>query len=176
MEPLPTTHADEMRVPTHCVFRRASSWLALPAVIVREVIPRVEPVFVPGMPDAFAGLCHVRSEFVPVVNLSTVLPETEMARNEIMLVLDDMDGPWAVFVDEVTSLRALEVSDAPETDATETASVVIGWATDGDTVIQVLDQSRIRQFAEGQLAAFWHSSRLEGAFADTSNELSEVTS
>ena len=60
---------------THCVFRRSKSWLALPAIDVREVMLRPEIVFVPGTPDSFSGLVHVRSEFLPVLNLGSVLPE-----------------------------------------------------------------------------------------------------
>lgn len=115
---------------------------------VREVVPTVKHVFVPGMSKVFLGLCHVRSEFVPVLNLNSVLPDVGTTHDRIMLILDDMDGPWAVVVDEVTALRALEISDAPQTDACANPSAVVGWATDGDTVIQVLDQSQIRQLAE----------------------------
>lgn len=142
---------------THCLFRRGSFWLALPALAVREAMPRPNMVFVPGTPCIFAGLCHVRSEFIPVLNLDSVLPECDHSEDEVMLILEDTDGPWAVLVDEVTSLRALEVSDAPVADVFDTACAVVGWAILADKVIQVLDQSRIRMLAEQELAASWQS-------------------
>ena len=152
-----TSKVPSMPTATHCLFRRGSFWLALPALAVREAMPRPNMVFVPGTPPIFAGLCHVRSEFIPVLNLDSVLPECDHSDDEVMLVLDDTDGPWAVLVDEVTSLIALEVSDAPVADVFDTACAVVGWAILGDKVIQVLDQSRIRMRAEQELAANWQS-------------------
>ena len=142
---------------THCVFRRGSSWLAFPALAVREAMPRPGMVPVPGTPDTFVGLCHVRSEFIPVLNLDSVLPEFDHSNDNVMLIIDDTNGPWAVLVDEVTSLRALEISDAPVADVFDTTCVVVGWTTHGSHVIQVLDQSRVRMLAEQKLAAMWQS-------------------
>lgn len=140
--------------PSHCVFRRGASWLALPAVAVREVLPRPQTVFVPGSSAMFVGLCHVRSEFIPVLSLD-MIPGDRRGSNQIMLILDDADGPWALLVDEVSSLQTLEISDAPEETADQSASVVTGWATVNDMVVQVLDQSRIRMLAERELATLW---------------------
>ncbi len=142
---------------THCLFRRGSFWLALPALAVREAMPRPNMVFVPGTPHIFAGLCHVRSEFIPVLNLDSVLPDCDHSDDEVMLILEDTDGAWAVLVDEVTLLSALDVSDAPVAEIFDTACAVVGWAILGDNVIQVLDQSRIRMLAEQELAATWQS-------------------
>jgi chemotaxis signal transduction protein len=149
-----------MPTATHCVFRRGSFWLALPAIAVREAMPRQNMVFVPGTPNLFVGLCHVRSEFIPVLNLNSVLPDCDDSDGNIMLVVDDTDGPWALLVDEVTSLRALEISDAPVADVLDTSCVIVGWATHGSDVIQVLDQTRVRMLAEQELAAMWQSENL----------------
>lgn len=153
------TNADAGRrlAPSHCVFRHGPTWLALPATAVREVLPQPDMVVVPGTPETFVGLCHVRSEFIPVLNLESVLSGHGHASDQIMLILDDTDGPWAVLVDEVASLQFLEMSDAPESDSADTESAIVGWATFGETVIQVLDQSRIRQLAERELSAMWQS-------------------
>ncbi|MEQ9411735.1 MAG: chemotaxis protein CheW [Fuerstiella sp.] len=146
--------------PTHCVFRRGTSWLALPTMAVREVLPQPDMVAVPGTPAAFAGLCHVRGEFLPVLNLDAVLAERHEREPHILLVLDDRDGPWAIRVDEVMALQVLELSDAPERDGMDTGSVVAGWATHGDLVIQVLDQSCVRRMVEQALAEMWRPVRL----------------
>ena len=155
------TNCDVAKASTHCVFRCGANWMALPVLAVREVLPAPRPVFVPGMSAVFLGLCHVRSEFVPVLKLSSVLPLAETSRGGIMLILDDADGPWAMCVDEVSALRTLEMSDSPESYSAEVASVVIGWATVEDNVVQVLDQSAIRQFAERQLADVSRSSKIQ---------------
>ena len=146
---------------SHCVFRRGQCWLALPAMGVREAMLRPEIVFVPGTPDSFAGLVHVRSEFLPVLNLGSVLPECEHSRESVMLIVDDADGPWAMLVDEVTSLRSLEISDAPAADLFDATCIVVGWATLENAVIQILDPSRIRTFAEQHLAKMWQSPTLQ---------------
>lgn len=143
--------------PTFCVFRHRTSWLAFPAHSVREVLVRPEMVVVPGTPESFIGLCHLRSEFIPVLNLSCALSGSSESDGSIMLVLDDADGPWAVLVDQVRSLQALEMSDAPEGDPAQAETPVIGWATFNDEVIQVLDSSRIRHGAEHALAVMWNS-------------------
>ena len=155
---------------THCVFRRGLTWLALPAMSVREALPQPEMVFVPVTPKTFEGLCHVRSEFITVLNLDHIMATQSHSRDQIMLILDDCDGPWGLLVDEVSSLVPLEVSDAPDGNTSESQSAVIGWATLRDKVIQVLDQGRIRETATKELAAIWE--RAEEVGSD--DELAEV--
>lgn len=145
------------RTALHCVFRRGSSWLALPATAVREAVPRPVMVSVPGTPRTFVGLCHVRSEFIPVLNLDSVISEPFQREEQLMLVLDDADGPWALLIDEFTSLQVLDISDAPEDEVIDKGRVIVGWATQGDQLIQVIDQSRVRELAESELAAIWRS-------------------
>lgn len=170
------------RMPTHCVFRSGSSWQALPATSVREVMPRPDMISIPGTPATFVGMCHVRSEFIPVLNLSRLLAEGEGAENwsfeadseitdtreaamtspalvkgQILLVLDDKDGVWAVLVDEVIALQRLDVSNAPEDDHLNSLHAVAGWATADGVVIQILDQDRIRALAEHDLSVLWQS-------------------
>lgn len=164
------TEASPAFLTTYCVFRRGLTWLALPAMSVREALPQPEMVFVPGTPKTFEGLCHVRSEFIAVLNLDYVLATQSHSRDQIMLVLDDCDGPWGLLVDEVSSLVPLEVSDAPDDAFSESPSAVIGWATARDRVIQVLDQNRIRETATHELAAIWERANEAGS----DDELAEV--
>lgn len=149
----------------HCVFRRGHSWLALPAVAVREVLPRPQTVYVPGSSAMFVGLCHVRSEFIPVLSLDMIPGDSSGSSDQIMLILDDSDGPWALLVDEVSSLQVLEISDAPDEATQQTGSVVMGWATLDETVVQVLDQARIRMLAERELASLWEDATAQHAVA-----------
>ncbi len=143
------------QTPTHCIFRHGSSWLAFPATSIRQALPCPQMVAVPRTPATFVGLCHVRSEFLPVLTLEAVTGERSRTDEAILLVVDDSDGPWAVLVDEVSSLRRLEVSDAPESPFGTETSAVIGWATLGELVIQVLDPLTVRELAVRELAVFW---------------------
>lgn len=137
---------------THCIFRHGSRWLALPAASVREALPSPSLVNVPSTSDRFAGLCHLRSEFLPVLNLSNI-PHDDVGRAErIMLVVNDSDSCWAVLADEVLTLAALEFSDAPEPGSDAVSSAVIGWATHNGHVVQILDPASLRDMAERELA------------------------
>lgn len=140
--------------PSYCVFRRGSEWYALSAIVVREALVKPDLVFVPGTPKVFAGLCHVRSEFIPVLKLNAGEGESNPGREQVLLILDDLDGAWALLVDEVSSLRKLVISDAPEADLFDDSLAIVGWGTMEDTVVQVLDPSRIRQVAEDELQRF----------------------
>jgi len=138
---------------SYCIFRTGLTWQAFPAADVREVMPRPQLVCVPHSPLAFAGLCHVRSEFVPVVNLKRMLNESDMQDEQVLLILEDTDGPWGVLVDEVIALQRLEVSDAPESFEEDHSSLVVGWGIHDDAVIQILDHRRLRRLAEGYAEA-----------------------
>lgn len=152
---------DQPSVPTgYCVFRSGTSWFALPAIAVREVMPRPDIIAVPGTPSSFSGLCHVRSEFIPVLNLKVILSEQGPSSEAVMLIMDDADGPWSLLIDEAASLENLEISDAPEPEDSESMCFVSGWATSGHSVIQVLDAARLRGKAEQELAEMWRQDHL----------------
>ena len=57
----------------HCVFRSGTSWFSLPAVSVREITIAPDLVPVPQCHASLAGLCHLRSEFIPVISLAALL-------------------------------------------------------------------------------------------------------
>lgn len=174
-------------LPTsHCVFRSGNRWQALPAAAVREVMFIPDIVHVPGTPETFAGLCHVRHEFVPVLKLGALLTGCEQLpsfahaeratasapgamasqlltarsaplQDRILLLLEDTDGTWGILAGEVTPLQTLDISDNPQYEGTSGTTAVMGWAKHGDQVIQVLDQRCIREMAQDDLAAFWKS-------------------
>ncbi len=142
------------QVPTHCIFRHGGAWLAFPATSIRQVMACPQMVSVPRTPATIIGLCHVRSEFIPVLTLDALICERSRSDDGILLIIDDSDGPWGVLVEEVSALKRLEVSDAPESASGSVTSAVTGWATLGDVVIQVLDPMVVRELAERELAVF----------------------
>src|SRR5687767_12227615 len=101
---------------TYCVFRRGTSWFALPAESVREVLFRPAIVAVPNSDSVLAGLCHVRSDFLPVLSLHALLSGDPSCRppEPQMLIVTGADGTWALLVDQVAALTSLETSAAAE--------------------------------------------------------------
>lgn len=138
---------------THCVFLLGTKRMAVQATSVREVMPQPEMVSVPGTPPVFAGLCHIRSEFVPVLNLDSVLSDQPNSRSDVLLVVEDSTSVFGILVDSVRGLMSLEVSDAPESSDAVWSSAVVGWALEDEIVVQVLDTGRLRELAEGELSA-----------------------
>lgn len=130
----------------HCVFRRANSWFALPALSVREVLFRPEIVAVPDSSKRVTGLCHLRSEFLAVVNLNGFLTEdaAEVCSEGQMIVVNGPEGPWALLVDEVKALLVLETTAVSDGHAPNNASeVVVARAVQGSDIVHVLDPDRL---------------------------------
>jgi len=76
---------------THCVFRRGGHQLAVPATQVREVLPAPAMISLPRTPPVFTGLCHLRSEFIPVLNLDSFLTGGHESHDDFLLVIEDSD-------------------------------------------------------------------------------------
>ncbi|TWT58122.1 CheW-like domain protein [Thalassoglobus neptunius] len=138
-----------------CIFRKGRTWLAMPASVVREVMPRPAFVSIPRTHRVLSGMCHIRSEFIPVLNLSSLLPSETVGHEPFLLIVEDTDGDWSILVDEVDSLAMLETSDAPENSQSGWNETVIGWATLQDRVVRLLDHVRFRQLAETEMKDSW---------------------
>jgi chemotaxis signal transduction protein len=100
-----------------------SERLAFGAAIVRRIVhPRRIHRIPHRTADAFAGLCSVLGELLPVARLDRLLGITAGApdRNDAgrgeasdrrrMIVLDAGEGPWVVAVDRVEGVRRVEPS------------------------------------------------------------------
>ena len=143
---------------THCVFRRGSTWFAFPAESVREVCERPTLVEVPGSSSLLAGLCHVRSEFTPVIRLDHLLTEdsAKLEEEQQMLVLQSSDGAWGVLADEVRALVSLEPSAGEEVkDINCWTSAITGWAAWQSESVRVLHAGNLRDLVENELARSW---------------------
>ena len=139
----------------YCVFRKGRTWLALSANVVREVMGRPAFVSIPQTHQVLSGLCHIRSEFIPVLNLSSLLPTEPVGKEPFLLIVDDTDGDWAILVDEVDTLATLESSDAPEEIQNLWDQTVVGWATHRGKVVRLIDHARFRQLAEQEMNDSW---------------------
>lgn len=139
----------------HCVFRKGRTWLGLPAIVVREVMPRPAFVSVPHSHRVLSGLCHIRSEFLPVLNLCSLLSSEHSGNEPSLLIVEDPDGDWGILVDEVIALATLETSDAPEEMENDWDQTIIGWATHRDKVVRLIDHVRFRQLVEREMNDAW---------------------
>jgi chemotaxis signal transduction protein len=142
---------------THCVFRRGTSWFALPALSVREVLSRPSIVIVPHARSPLTGLCHVRSEFLPVLNLGPLFGEEAafLSTESQMVVIEAAEGNWGLLVDQVVALTSLETSVAPEGSSNSWSAAVLGWATYRDQVVRVVEPGVYYRLAEVELDAGW---------------------
>jgi chemotaxis signal transduction protein len=125
---------------------------------VREVLLRPEIVPVPHCDGVLAGLCHVRSDFLPVLSLRGLLAgDTSCATREPqMLVVNGDECAWGLLVDQVAALESLEPSIAPDDELDNTwSATVLGWASYRDWVVRVLDPRRFYRSAERMLEGLW---------------------
>lgn len=135
-----------------CLFRKGELWLGVRAAVVREVLPVPPIVPLPRTHRILAGLCHLRSEFVPILNLNLLLPDEQIGNEQFLILIEDSEGDWGLLVDEVHSLVPLEPSHAPEDEQNGWDSTVIGWATLDQNVVRILDTQRFRELASRELS------------------------
>lgn len=98
--------------PLHAVvFRVGGVVCALPAGVVREILPSVRATRVPGVPAGVEGLVNVRGGLVTVIDGHVLLGQPRPAESETAVLLLDRGGKVAgLTVGEV--LDFLEVPSA----------------------------------------------------------------
>jgi chemotaxis signal transduction protein len=143
----------------HCVFRSGATWYSLPAISVREITIAPAMVNVPLSHRALAGLCHLRSEFIPVLLLSTLL-EIEDQRitqsNNKLMVMNGTSSTWALLIAEAAALESLETIMSPESRLDDShQSPVMGTAMFHDQIVRVLDPNRLFRLAQQMLDSTW---------------------
>lgn len=144
-----------------CIFGSGGSWFALPAVSIREVLARPDIVPVPQTERILAGLCHLRNEFLPVVDFRAVSGDgaPRLSDGEYLIVLARSGGCWGLIVDRVVGLEPLEISPAAHgADGGSWTGTVAGTAAYEDAVVRVLDPNGLYRFV---------SEVLEAGFADS---------
>ena len=108
------------------------------------------------------GVCHVRNEFLPVVSLRSLLNiEYEAGESEQqMIILSNRSSTWGLLVDRTEGLEDLETSYSTLSAGGDAiwSKVVVGTATYGQHVIQVLDTDAIYQDVCQLLDSFWNGS------------------
>jgi chemotaxis signal transduction protein len=151
--------AEAVSCEKYCILRRGESWFGVPAFMVREITLAENMVPVPGTPEILAGLCHLRSEFVPVLHLPSLSPDKHAPESSAgqLLVLSGAQGPWGLIVDEVETLEPLEVAVTADPRGDDAwSAAVMGSSTCRDRVVHVLDPNALYRAAENALAAGTH--------------------
>ena len=168
----PETITDLSASDKHCVFRSASSWFSLPAVSVREISIAPDLVQVPNCHPALAGLCHLRSEFIPVIMLNALFgfdaSVVSQPHNKLMVMHGH--SAWALLIAEAAALESIETLVTPESrgdDANQTA--ITGTCMFRHQIVRVLDPTRVFRLAQLALEDYWRcpSASLHQSCRDT---------
>lgn len=144
----------------HCVFRSGPSWFSVPAISVREIAIAPAMVQVPNCHSALAGLCHLRSEFIPVILLNALLDITTARVPQLhdkLMVLHGQ-GVWALLIAEAAALESLETLVTPEARGDDTnQSAIMGTSMFRSQIVRVLDPTRVYRLAQHAMEGFWQS-------------------
>lgn len=141
----------------HCVFRCGQSWFSVPAIAVREISIAPSLVRVPDCHHALAGLCHLRSEFVPVIALDALLDvdQPEPKSHDRLLVINGT-SVWSLLIAEAAALESLETIVSPEVRVDETnLSAVMGTAMFRENIVRVLNPNSLFRLAQHALEDAW---------------------
>jgi len=148
---------DELQLVT---FALDAERFALPIRVVREILD-YEPAFrIPNGPRHLLGLCNVRGQGVPVVDLRMRLglPPTEPTSNTRVLVVDISIGERALTLGIVVD-RVFEVTSASRAEIEAAPDIGTRWASDYIDGVVRRDQSFVvivnlaRLLSEGEAAA-----------------------
>lgn len=143
----------------HCVFRCVPSWFSLPATAVRELRLAPDLVAVPGSHAALAGLCHVHSEFLPVLRLNVLLDDQPAvnSQDEKLLVISGSGRNWALLITDVVALESLETLVDPNAPVTnQQLAAVRGTATYRDQIVRVVDPGALYRHIQETLNSCWN--------------------
>jgi len=107
------------------------------------------------------GLCHLRNEFLPVVQLRDgVFDVNSSSQNQQIVVVSAAGGSWALLVDRVIGLVPLEVSLSSEgSSAIGWSSSVMGSASHDDQIVQVLDANALFRYFDASLSQSWQNTQ-----------------
>jgi chemotaxis signal transduction protein len=154
----PVTRLDE--TDKHCVFCLGDSLFALPATCLLEVAANPGVSAVPGANPVLAGVCHLRNEFLAVIDLRALAGEDRVDfGDQQLLVVNGSNGAWAVLVDGIVGLESLEVSISQDMhSADDWTTAMIGSATLRNRAIRILEPSRVYRLADNVIRHWWAES------------------
>jgi len=80
---------------------------AFPVQAVEEVLPLVEPTWMPAWPENALGLINVRGELLPLLDVAPILgrPPSVVHATDRIVVVAAFDRRWGVLVEGVEDVR-----------------------------------------------------------------------
>lgn len=170
--PATPTLTNDLASDKHCIFRFSESWFAVPAMSVVEITVAPPIAKVPASHRFLEGLCHLRSEFIPVIALSQVMGmnNTQTPDDALQLMLFAGKRRSAIRVSEVPALQSIEtfVTQDGKEDIGD-ANPCIGTANFRDMIIRVLDPNTLQARVAHSLETQWR--QIAGTTANTSSNV-----
>ncbi|OYP28336.1 chemotaxis protein CheW [Rhodopirellula sp. MGV] len=153
----------------HCVFRCGDAIFALPATTVREVTIKPTIVPVPLSHPLLSGIGNLRSEFLPVIDLEPIVGDQarRCAKVGQMIVVESQLGDWAIAIDKVIAIDAIETHIDAAQRGENSASFMLGTASYDGNVISVLDVHGLQRIAQQTLESQWSASVSPWSVAET---------
>ncbi|QEG41047.1 chemotaxis protein CheW [Roseimaritima ulvae] len=161
---------DAPAVVKYCLFRSGDSWFAIPAIAVHEIAACPALVPVPHSGPALAGMCHLRSEFNPVIALNPLLRSDEASgvRGDNQLLVIQSSSVWSLLIAEAAGIVSLETLVTPESRGDDRIQTpVIGTSMFRDHIVHVLDPGGILRLAQQTLESLWNVAGQEVAASPT---------
>lgn len=120
------------------VVRVGGQRLGFPSRYVQEAVGLTEITPLPGLPVQVLGLANVRSRVLPVFTLAPVFRLAHPAEPTAkLLLLRTERGEFAVPIDELEGIRAIELPALQRTISGATETLVHGVAADGLLLVDV---------------------------------------
>ena len=146
----------------HCIFRCDRSWFSLPATSVSEIAIAPELVQVPNCHPSLAGLCHLRSEFIPVLSLTRLMnvdtKQTTETHGKLMVIHGS--SVWAMLIAEAAALESLETLVTPDLRPDDlNPTPVTGTAMYREQIVRVLDPITLYRMAQQSLESHWRGAQ-----------------
>lgn len=145
---------DAAELPDLVFMRLSGKRFAFPAEVTREVLPLMEPSPMPGWPEHALGAIDVRSELMPLVDVSAGLglPPARLRTAQRIVVVAAGGRTCGVLVDEVEAVRPAQV-DPGERVAIPAVQVrpptCLGVvALEGETVVVLAVEDLLRAIPE----------------------------
>jgi chemotaxis-related protein WspD len=143
----------------YLVFRVGQSWLALRAVVLREIM---QPAVIRTVPhrrsNVLLGLTVVRGEIYPCVSLHSLIGDASLdgtASTVRFLVARHQGGDWVLPVDEVSGIHDVPeaaVEALPATLAHSGGVYTKGIAQCGDLPVGLMDEDMLFSSLERKIA------------------------
>jgi chemotaxis-related protein WspD len=143
----------------YLVFRVGQSWLALRAVVLREIM---QPGVIRSVPhrrsDVLLGLTVVRGEIYPCASLHALIGDATLdgsAPTVRFLVARHQGGDWVLPVDEVSGIHDVPeeaVESLPATLAHTGGVYTMGIAQCGDHPVGLVDEDMLFSALERKIA------------------------